>query len=86
MTLAVMLSTDREAVICDMAETYGVFDYKTLPVPLLATLACGLRDNSRIKMRIASELSRANSRGDRESNSFDTVEEFEAARERILNS
>lgn len=45
-----MLAADRDALICDLAETYGVFDYKALPLPLLATLASGLRDDSRIKM------------------------------------
>lgn len=48
-----MLSTDENAFICDMAETYHILDYKALPVDLLAVLASGLRDNSRIKMKIA---------------------------------
>lgn len=48
-----MIATDRDALTCDMAETYGVFDIRGLPVGLLATLACGLRENSRIKMRMA---------------------------------
>lgn len=48
-----MLRTDRDAVICDLAETYGIFDYRSLPVPLLATLASGLREDSRIKMRLS---------------------------------
>ena len=48
-----MLRADREALICDLAETYGVFDLRSLPVPLLATLASGLRDDSRIKMRLS---------------------------------
>lgn len=47
-----MMATDRDALTCDMAETYGVFDLRGLPVGLLATLACGLRENSRIKMRM----------------------------------
>lgn len=48
-----MLATDRDALLCDMAETYGIFDLWALPVELLAVLASGLRDNSRIKMKIA---------------------------------
>lgn len=48
-----MISTDRDALICDLAETYGIFDFRALPVSLLATLAVGLRDNSRIKMRMS---------------------------------
>lgn len=43
---------DRDALVCDLAETYGILDYKALPVPLLATLSSGLRDTSRIKMRV----------------------------------
>lgn len=47
-----MISADREALICDLAETYGIYDYRALPVSTLATLAVGLRDDSRIKMRL----------------------------------
>lgn len=53
MTLAVMIGTDRDAVICDLAETYHILDYSVLPVALLATLCAGLREDSRIKMRLA---------------------------------
>lgn len=48
-----MIGADRDAVICDLAETYGIFDYRALPVEMLATLVVGLRDSSRIKMHIA---------------------------------
>ncbi len=48
-----MLATDRDALLCDMAETYGVYDFQALPVATLAALAFGLRPNSRIKMKIA---------------------------------
>ena len=48
-----MLSTDREALLCDMAETYHVYSMRALPVETLATLACGLRDDSRIKLKIS---------------------------------
>ena len=48
-----MLATDRDALVCDMAETYHILDIWALPVDLLAVLASGLRDNSRIKMKIA---------------------------------
>ena len=53
MVLAMMLETDENALICDLAETYHLLDYRALPVDLLATLCCGLRDNSRIKMKMA---------------------------------
>lgn len=48
-----MLALDRDALICDMAQTYGVYDLGTLPVSTVATLAVGLREDSRIMMRLA---------------------------------
>lgn len=53
MTLAGMLAFDKDAVICDFAETYHVLDVWALPVPLMAALASGLREDSRIKMKLA---------------------------------
>ena len=47
-----MLHVDEDAVICDLAETYHILDYKALPVKLLAVLCSGLRDDSRIKMKL----------------------------------
>ena len=48
-----MLRYDRDAVICDLAETYGIFNYRALPVKLLATLVVGLREDSRIIRKIS---------------------------------
>lgn len=48
-----MIELDENALICDFAETYHIYDYRSLPVQLAATLSAGLRDDSRIKMRIA---------------------------------
>ena len=39
-------------MICDFAETYGVLDWRTLPLKTAAALSVGLRDNSRVKMKI----------------------------------
>ena len=47
-----MISEDRDALLCDFAETYGIYDLRALPVFTLATLAVGLRDDSRIKMKM----------------------------------
>lgn len=47
-----MLKLDRNALICDMAETYNIYDLKALPVTTVALLACGLRENSRIMQKI----------------------------------
>ena len=50
-----MLSANRDALVCDLAETYGIFNYRALPASLLATLAVGLREDSRIKMHLSGE-------------------------------
>ena len=50
-----MLNTDEDAVICDLAETYGVFNWRSLPVSLVATFCCGLGQNSRIKRKLSNE-------------------------------
>lgn len=56
MVLARMIRTDEDALVCDLAETYGIYDYRSLPVWTVATLSCGLRDSSRIKMKMAGEV------------------------------
>lgn len=48
-----MIATDEDALVCDFVETYQVFDYKSLPARLAATLAAGLRENSRTKLKMA---------------------------------
>ena len=48
-----MLSIDRDALLCDLAETYHIYDLRALPVTTLAALSFGLRDDSRIKMKLA---------------------------------
>lgn len=53
MSLASMVIFDEDALICDMAETYGIFDLYALPAQLAATLAVGLREDSRIKVKMS---------------------------------
>lgn len=122
MALAGMMARDKTALICDLAETYGILNYRELPVETLAALSIGLRENSRIKMKMAgvkiqSEIMLLAAAVDRltflawsrtedaekgrnrpksivdiisgtvkESNimTFDTAEEFEAARAEII--
>ena len=48
-----MIEFDEDALICDLAETYHIYDYRSLPVQLVATLSAGLRDDSRIKPRLS---------------------------------
>ena len=45
-----MIALDEDALVCDFAETYHIYDMYQLPVGYVATLAVGLRSNSRIKM------------------------------------
>ena len=52
-----MLNVGEDILKCDMAETYHVFitDWYNPPFPLsfLADLAVGLKDDSRIKMKLS---------------------------------
>nr|DAX27462.1 MAG TPA: protein of unknown function (DUF5361) [Caudoviricetes sp.] len=48
-----MLREDKDALICDLAETYGIYSLEGLPISTLATLSFGLRENSRIKMKLS---------------------------------
>lgn len=50
-----MLNTDRDAVLCDLAETYNIYDYRSLPAVSVAMFASGLRDGSRIKLKLVGE-------------------------------
>ena len=47
-----MLAIDEDAVICDLAETYRIYNYRRYPATYIATLAAGLRDNARIKLKM----------------------------------
>lgn len=54
-----MLEADEDALVCDLAETYGIYDYESLPVQTVAALSIGLRGDSRIMMKMTGqELSR----------------------------
>lgn len=48
-----MIREDRDALICDMAETYHVYDMWSLPVRTVAALASGLRGDSRIRRKMS---------------------------------
>ena len=48
-----MIAVDEGALKCDLAETYRIYDYKSLPASLVATFSVGLRDDSRIKMKMS---------------------------------
>lgn len=50
-----MISLDKNAWMCDLAETYGIYDYRSLPLSTVATFSVGLRDDSRIKTKMRGE-------------------------------
>lgn len=50
-----MILEDEEALICDLAETYNIYDYKQLPPTRVAVFAFGLKDTSRIKMKLSGQ-------------------------------
>lgn len=116
-----MLGTDRDALLCDLAETYGVFSFTELPIMTVATLCAGLRESSRIRhklrgynevpseytlVHIADSLSILISalsddkkkpplyydalvgklEVQKHSSGFESIEDFEAARERFLHA
>lgn len=51
-----MIKVDEDALICDLAETYHIYDYKQLPVSTVAVFSCGLKEDSRIKMKMNQQL------------------------------
>ena len=50
-----MRARNEDALICDFAETYHVFDYMALPARTAATLAAGLPPDSRIKRELTGQ-------------------------------
>ena len=50
-----MIKLDEDALICDLAEVYNIFDYKQLPAYRVAVFSLGLSDSSRIKMKLANQ-------------------------------
>lgn len=50
-----MIQADESALICDFAEVYHIMDYRALPLKTAAALACGLRENSRIRMKLSGQ-------------------------------
>lgn len=51
-----MINLDEDALICDFAEYYRIYDYTALSPKYAGVLACGLRENSRIKMKLSEQI------------------------------
>ena len=47
-----MIAEDKDALLCDLAETYHIYDLRALPLTTIATLSCGLREDSRIMRKL----------------------------------
>ena len=50
-----MIAAGEDELICDLAETYQVYNWKALPVRTLAALCYGLKEDSRIKRKISGQ-------------------------------
>ena len=51
-----MIKKDEHALICDLAETYNIYNYKKLPLSLVSTLASGLSPDSRIMRKFSESI------------------------------
>ncbi|ORP02786.1 hypothetical protein B7693_04520 [Streptococcus mitis] len=51
-----MINLDEDALVCDLAETYQIYDYRQLPLNQVAVFAYGLRDDSRIKQIMSDQI------------------------------
>ncbi len=52
MTLALLAGRCGDELICDMAETYHVLNWRELPLKTAAILASGLHQDSRCRMKL----------------------------------
>ena len=52
MILGHMIAMDEDALTCDLMETYHITNMDEYSASFVATLAVGLRDDSRIKMQL----------------------------------
>lgn len=46
------MKSDEDALTCDFAETYHIYDWRALDIDYAATLAAGLRQSSRSFMKL----------------------------------
>lgn len=48
-----MIAVDEDALMCDLAQTYQIYDYRQLSPKMVAAFSVGLEDKSRIKMKLS---------------------------------
>lgn len=46
------MNEHEDLIICDLAETYGIYEYRDVKGRKLASLVCGLRPSSRLMMAL----------------------------------
>lgn len=51
-----MAATCGDELICDMAETYHVYDWRELPLKTAAVLASGLHESSRVRRKLSGRV------------------------------
>lgn len=51
-----MMKLDKYALECDLAETYHIYEMHELPLQKVALFSYGLRNNSRIKLKMSGEM------------------------------
>lgn len=49
------MATDKDALLCDLAETYGIYNIESLPIQTVATLSIGLKGDSRIMLKMTGQ-------------------------------
>src|SRR5699024_1883712 len=50
-----MIKADEDALICDLAETYHIYDYRRLSPFKIAVISFSLKDDSMIKMKLSGQ-------------------------------
>ena len=53
MTLSNLIAKHEDALICDLAEYYGMYNYREFRPSYIATLAIGLKADSRVKTELS---------------------------------
>lgn len=50
-----MIEEGEDELICDLAETYRIYDYKQLPIKMVAIFAWGLPQDARIMRKLSND-------------------------------
>lgn len=79
--LAAILSEYNDELVCDLAETYRIYDYHQFKGRYIATLVCGLRPFSRVALGLSSRQQPGDTSAHQ---AFATPDAFEAARLKLL--